>query len=123
MYWGHEVSQGSETVRVTRAEYNQSFGALVPEEPEIPDCAAHVWLLFWRLNSRRQSGESIQPISCSEVEAFLRLTGMSVTPEDFGLIEAMDNAFIGQCSEERAGQMERMREAQTQAAAPARGRR
>lgn len=110
MKWGHKIGRGDQQIEVTRAEFNQSFGAEVPESPEIPAEAMHAWLIWWRLNTRRPAGEGINPLPYGEVESFCKLTGTILTPEDIQMIEAMDNAFIGSVAEERKGMFDRMKD-------------
>jgi hypothetical protein len=98
MLWGHRVAatvNGQSTTReATRAEYNAAFGIESPPEPEIPECAEWIWNIWWRLNVRRPSSESVNPIMYSEIEAFSRLTNIMLTPEDIQMLEAIDNAYI-----------------------------
>lgn len=109
MKWGHKIGRGDNQIEVTRAEYNQAFGASVPEQPEIPDAAMHAWLIWWRLNARRPVGEGINPLPYGEIESFCKLTGTILTPEDMQMIEAMDNAFIGSVAEERKAMFDRIK--------------
>lgn len=106
MKWGHKVSSNNETLEVTRAEYNAAFGVEVPEEPEIP--LDHVWIWFWTLNRRRQSGgDGLNPLTYQEVYSWSALTRTIVTPSEVELLMEMDNAFIEQVSIERKAKAER----------------
>lgn len=110
MHWGHRVHGREGEVEVTRAEYNRAFGAPVPPEPEIPEHLKWPWRFWWRLHARRQTGEGVSPLQCHEIESLSRLSGEHITPEDFALIEAMDNAFLSAVAEERKAAMDRVRE-------------
>lgn len=49
--------------------------------------------MFLRLNARRSAGFSIDPIAFSEIEAFTRLSGLSLSPFEVRLVEDLDNLF------------------------------
>jgi len=53
----------------------------------------HVWTAFCRLNARRRSGFSIEPIAWSDLDAFIRLTGIRLVPWEVQLIEMLDDLF------------------------------
>lgn len=112
--WGLKLSQGKgeDPMEVSRADYNAAFGAqhLTPEDPEIPDCAYHAWDIWWRLNARRPTGENQTPISWSQMQAFCNMSGVILTAQDVQMIEALDNAYLIQISEERRGVFDRARE-------------
>lgn len=79
----------------------------LPEEPEIPECAMHIWEWFWTLHSRRQSGfESPQPLTYSEINAWVTLTRTPVFPQEIDALIQMDSAFLSQQAENRAKQRE-----------------
>jgi hypothetical protein len=53
----------------------------------------HVWTAFCRLNARRRSGFSIEPIGWGDLDAFIRLTGARLAPWEVHLIEMLDDLF------------------------------
>jgi hypothetical protein len=63
------------------------------ETPPFPFELEHVWPAFCRLNARRQSGFSIEPIAWSDLDAFIRLTGVRLAPWEIQLIEMLDDLF------------------------------
>ena len=111
MHWGHSISTQDGQVDVTRAEYNESFGVEVPEAPEIPDAVVHVWDWWWHLNARRQTGgESVQPISYSEIYHWSSLTRTQITPSEIEMIIQMDDVYLRSVAEERKEQRARNRD-------------
>lgn len=107
--WGHKIVGKNGPVEVTRAEYNEAFGAEVPEDPFIP--LEHVWTWFWLLNGRRQSGfDSPNPISYDQIYYWSLLTRTVITPSEIELLVEMDDAFLSQVAEERKGRVERDKE-------------
>jgi len=83
----------------------------VPDQPEIPQCAQHVWEWWWELNTRRPPGfDSLAPISYSEIISWLYLTGRYVSPEEIGWLIQMDNAWMNSIAEERKARTEREKE-------------
>lgn len=63
------------------------------ECPPLPDALAYLWVAFCRLSARRTSGFSINPISWSELDAFIRLTGVRLSPWEIRIIEELDDLF------------------------------
>lgn len=61
--------------------------------PPAPDELVYVWNIFLRLNARRPAGFSIEPVSFGEIEAFTRLSGLTLSPFEVRLIEDLDNLF------------------------------
>lgn len=107
--WGHKIVGKSGPIEVTRAEYNEAFGAEVPEDPFIP--LEHVWEWFWLLNGRRQSGfDSPNPITYGEIGSWSNLTRIIIAPSEIELLIAMDDAFLEQVSIERKSRSERDKE-------------
>jgi hypothetical protein len=106
MKWGHKVADKDGPREVTRAEFNEAFGAYTPEEPFVP--LEHVWNWFWLLNARRQPGfESPSPITYEQVHSWSVLTRTIITPSEVELLMAMDDVFLEQVSIERKGKRER----------------
>lgn len=110
MHWGHKVSGKDGQIEVTRADYNMSFGVEVPEPPEIPDCAVHAWELWGKLSARRPASEGVCPLSPEMIESYCRVTGETVDPDDYRMIEAMDDAYISEVGKERKAMFDRDQE-------------
>lgn len=54
----------------------------------------HVWRMFLRLSSRRGSnGFGVNPISWSEIDAFVRNSRVKVAPWEIEVIEMLDDLF------------------------------
>jgi hypothetical protein len=53
----------------------------------------HIWTAFCRLNARRRSGFSIEPIGWGDLDAFIRLTGVRLAPWEVQLIAMLDDLF------------------------------
>jgi len=68
----------------------------IPEEldgPELPTIFEDLWAEFIALANTTMTGTSgCEPIQPSELEAWSRLTGVSLKPWQVGLIFDMDNA-------------------------------
>jgi hypothetical protein len=92
----------------TRREYNLRFGQDPGPEAEIPLIAGHIWEWFWRLAARRtESGMGIQPISFSEVKAWMELSDTEVRSHEIDMLLAIDDAYVGAERQERADQSAR----------------
>jgi hypothetical protein len=63
------------------------------ETPPLPLELDHVWNAFCRLHARRRSGFSAEPIAWSDLDAFIRLTGVRLAPFDIQLIEMLDDLY------------------------------
>jgi hypothetical protein len=50
------------------------------ETPPLPLELEHVWNAFCRLHARRWSSFSAEPIAWSDLDAFVRLTGVRLAP-------------------------------------------
>jgi hypothetical protein len=61
--------------------------------PPLPLELEHVWYAFCRLNARRRSGFSAEPIAWADLDAFVRLTGARLAPFEIQLIEMLDDLF------------------------------
>lgn len=63
--------------------------------PQVPACLEHVWHWFHDLHSTRRAGFSgPDPLSFSEIQAWMNLTGTIVRPYEVQIIKALDNAFL-----------------------------
>jgi len=111
MHWGHSIVGPDGKVEVTRAEYNEAFGVDVPDAPDIPEAAAHVWEWWWQLNARRSPAyEALAPISYSEIAHWSSLTRTQITPTEIEMLIQMDDAYLRTVAEERKEQRARSRD-------------
>ncbi|WP_449272386.1 phage tail assembly chaperone [Hyphobacterium vulgare] len=81
----------------TKADYFERFGQedKIPDAPEIPHDAFEVYGAFWQFGQFRKIGEGgPQPLQPSEVEAWLRLTGRTLSTTDISTIFAMDSEYL-----------------------------
>ena len=98
-------------MEVTRLEYNEQAGVESPPQPEIPECAEHVWNWWWQLNARRQPGfDSLAPFSYAEIHSWILLTCRYVAPEEIAWLIQMDDAWLATIAEERKARSEREKE-------------
>jgi hypothetical protein len=54
----------------------------------------HLWAVFLDLHSTREVGFAAGPISFREIESYARLTGVTLTPWEVGVIRAVDAAVL-----------------------------
>lgn len=102
------VRNGRVEEKVTREEYAERFNATIPDEPDIPEIAAHVWQWFWALSERRSRGfDSPNPLTYLELDAWLRLTRNYVLPEEIDMIWQMDQAWLAAVAEVREEQRDK----------------
>lgn len=63
--------------------------------PPVPHAGSHLWQAFLCLDDRRSSnGFSVNPISYGEIESFMRLNALSLTPSEVAVLAAMDNEYL-----------------------------
>jgi hypothetical protein len=106
MKWGHKIASKGGPIDVTRAEFNESFGAQVPDAPVVS--LEYVLSWFWHLSNRRAPGfDGVAPISYTEIGSWTALTRTIVTPSEIELLVAMDNAYLEQIGIERTAKRER----------------
>lgn len=63
-------------------------------QPPLPELAAHLWQTYHRIRRRRSAAMGIQPIDFTEILAFQRATGTSLSPWDVATIEALDDLYL-----------------------------
>lgn len=69
-----------------------------PLEPpvEFPDPLVHIWSAFCDLNAARSMGFSApNPITYTELKAYMELTGTPLSPVDVDAIKRLDVAYLG----------------------------
>ena len=59
----------------------------------LPPAIEPLWRLFVELSGTRLAGEALQPITCTEIEAWQRLQGVRLTPWEADTLLAMDRAL------------------------------
>ena len=100
-----------ETFKLTYAEWLEHYGMDIPEQPKAMPGSDHIWLFWNRIRARTPNyGEGVSPITLESIEVFSRMTGEIVGADDLAMLEALDNAFVSQVSEERADMQERQRQ-------------
>lgn len=62
-------------------------------EPEVPDCCEHLWVIFNRLCNSRTYGMGENPITYGDIQAYCVLTKTHLQPFEVDLLVSMDNAF------------------------------
>lgn len=81
----------------TKAQMFERFGQAdkVPDEPEVPDCAAHIVNWFFELSNRRGAGMAGGlPITFEAISAWSALLQTWPTEDEVRMILAMDSAFL-----------------------------
>lgn len=63
-------------------------------EPELPVGLGALWGLFLELDAQRASGFAPEPLGYSQIAAWQRVTGVTLTPWEAGALLAMDNAAM-----------------------------
>lgn len=65
--------------------------------PPLPRELTYLWNVFLRLSNRRGSnGFDIDPIGWTEIDAFIRLSGLRLAPWEIALIEMLDDLYRSQ---------------------------
>jgi hypothetical protein len=73
-----------------RAEYEAKLHC-----PPLPKALGHVWNAFHRLRRRKGSnGFALSPIGWPDIDAFVRFSGVRLTPWEVELVEDLDNLFL-----------------------------
>nr|WP_244422833.1 hypothetical protein [Bradyrhizobium sp. ORS 278] len=71
-----------------RAEYEAELSV-----PPLPAELERAWHGFCRLSARRRVGLAIEPIGWADLDAFMRLTGIRLSPFEIELIEMLDDLY------------------------------
>jgi hypothetical protein len=104
--WARWIVQSNRTVKGTKVDEHLSAfaklkGQAAPEpakEPQVPWVARGVQQLFMELNSTRQSGMSVGPITFTEIKAMVELLDLSLEPWEIDGIRLCDRAFLAELS-------------------------
>lgn len=65
------------------------------EVPPFPVELQYIWDAFWRLRRRKGgSGFALSPIEWTDIEAFCRFAGKSLSSWDVSLIEMLDDLYL-----------------------------
>ncbi len=83
----------------TRRERNERFFVDSPEV-EVPEDGYAPWRDFWQINRTRRTGDSPEPLSYGDIQAWLGCTGRVVTPEHIDMLIAMDERYRSAAAEE-----------------------
>lgn len=59
----------------------------------LPAAVADLWQAFVSLSGTRLAGEALQPITCTEIESWQRLQGVTLSPWEADTLLAMDRAL------------------------------
>lgn len=79
----------------TEAQLSAQFAELEP--PELPRIGNHISVLFFELNSGRQSGmNGPLPLSFVEIKAYGELKDINFEPWEIDAIKIMDRAFLSE---------------------------
>jgi hypothetical protein len=80
-----------------RAEYEAELSM-----PRLPGAVLHVWRSYQRLRKRKGSSgfSGRSPLEWPDIDAFLRITRVSLTPWEIELIEDLDDLFLMDHSKE-----------------------
>lgn len=66
----------------------------------MPAALDYLWIVFSRLHARRGgTGFSLNPISWTDIDAFLRTSGVRLVPWEIRLIEELDDLFRASLSD------------------------
>jgi hypothetical protein len=77
-------------------------GKAAPKAPVLPPEAVHVWNAFVQLSSARTSnGFGPDPVTFTEVAAYVDLTGDVLDPWEIEAIREMDHAFLVSAAESK----------------------
>ncbi|RKG68646.1 hypothetical protein D7V80_11650 [Corallococcus sp. CA054B] len=69
------------------------------EAPPLPEALAHVWGWFAELSNARGAGAfTLNPISFSDMESWVRLSGHRPTSSEVQLLRRLDEAFLVEVS-------------------------
>lgn len=67
--------------------------------PPLPMALAYLWQTYRRLRRRKSSGFGPGPIEWPDIDAFLRLSGVSLAPWEIEVIEEIDDVFLRSVAE------------------------
>lgn len=69
----------------------------------MPDYLAYLWAWFWELSSRRKSGMGgPEPISYADIAHWAALTCSDPTPQEVGVLVAIDMAYLAAIADEHS---------------------
>jgi hypothetical protein len=55
---------------------------------------AYLWQVFWRLRRRKQNGFAVGAIEWTDIDAFVRLTGVMLSEWEISVIEMLDDLYL-----------------------------
>ena len=66
-----------------------------PEDPDLPPAGEMLWTWFFRLSKGRANyGYGAAPLTWADLEAWMRITGVDLSPLEADALLSMDNAYI-----------------------------
>lgn len=81
----------------------QALGLTLPEPPEPPAEAVHIWHWFHRLSAARgNNGFGYNPLTWADMAAYARFQGVTCTPWEAETLHDMDMAFLAAHAEANA---------------------
>jgi len=92
----------------TRRQRNERFDVDTPEAPVLDPDFDYLMDWFWELHQGRSMGMGDgEPLSFTEIEAWVRLTGTVIRREEVRILMTIDRAYLHAKGEERQAQEER----------------
>ena len=77
-------------------------------EADVPDAGAFLWDWFWEIRSGQPPGfNGANPVSNSELLAWLQITGNILRREEIAIIRAMDSRYVTEIDKEAEAIRER----------------
>lgn len=65
------------------------------ENPDLPPAAEYLWTWFFRISKGRASyGYGAAPLTWGDLDAWMRITGVNLSPAEADILLSMDNAYI-----------------------------
>jgi hypothetical protein len=72
-----------------RADYEAELAV-----PPLPSAVAYLWSMFWRLRRRKRNAFAVSAIEWTDIDAFLRLTGIKLSEWEISVIELLDDLYL-----------------------------
>jgi len=89
----------------TRRQFYERFGRDVPHDPDWPREAAHLWRTFWDIaRDRLDATNGPQPLGPALILDWIDATATPLSPDEVGVIRAMDAAWMGAYAAERSAE-------------------
>lgn len=85
------------TVKEQLEQVQRQIGRNLPEleGPDFPSLMCYVWSAFLQLNETRTAGQvSANPISFTEIEAYLKLSNNRLSARDVEALRKVDKVYL-----------------------------